>query len=257
MQVDHRYQKSEEHEGVDQGRANHDLCPVVAAHVGADCHQAKHEEEPGGNVAGPLPENACAYPENQQFLQEPDARQDVRSGRRIPDHGLRRMNLLRPRVFPGHLDGAANLVAQPTQGLDVVGIGPLSQDDRSDREQRVANVRPIDRLRSRRGGGLLSPTLDVRGGGPEKICRDLFLNVGSEQTAHAYRAHPCDLHQHHDGVKKYHPGAGQTERSQPGPAPGRAEGGMQRLSPSPFDPQRCGNKSWMCRHDRLSRAYIF
>ena len=74
VQVDNRHEEGKEHERVDQGATNHNLRPVVSAHVSSDRHEAEHEEEPGGMVIGPFPEDPRAHGEDQQLLKKPDDR---------------------------------------------------------------------------------------------------------------------------------------------------------------------------------------
>ena len=204
VQVHHGHGKREEGEGIDETGAHHDLGPVVAPHVGADGDDAEHEEQPRGSILGPLPENTRAHREDQQLLQEPNARPDVRPGRRVIDDRAGRVHLLRLVILPADLDGAPNLMIQAADRANVIGVVPPRQIDRANGQELITNARTL----------ILAACVL-----PDEIGWNLFLDLRAEHAPNADRSHPGNVHEHHDGVKQDPRRTRQAERPQPGAAP--------------------------------------
>ena len=204
VQVHHGHGKSEESEGIDETGAHHDLGPVVAPHVGTDGDDAKHEEQTRGSIIGPLPENTRAHREDQQLLQEPNARPDVRPGRRVIDGRAGRVHLLRLVILPANLDGTANLMIQAANRANVIGVVPPCQIGRADGQQLITNAR-----------ALIQAACVL----PDEIGWNLFLNLRPEHAPNADRSHPGNVHEHHDRVKQDPRRTRQAKRPQPSAAP--------------------------------------
>ncbi len=172
---------------------------MIAPHECADRDDAHREEQLGRLVVGPLPEHPGPDRKDQHFLQEPDQRSVVGPRRRPLHQDVGGLHGLRVLVAPGHVDGAADLVAQAAQRVNVIAVVPLMDLEWTDRHQPITDVR----------------TAVI----PDVIAGNLLLYPCAKHAPDADRAHRGDMRQHGDRIDQHKKRARHPHSARYGAAP--------------------------------------